>query len=144
VILRQPERLPEPNQALRYERAERAISALRLSSGGLRGLWLVDTRTNLALATQVLAQAEMQGLERLLAASAEIFQAGVSMEMLAARDEEPPVELTELILVGDELVAGALLEPRGHLGIVALLAPEANIALEMAELRGVLSELGAE
>jgi hypothetical protein len=133
----------ESDQDLRRERASRAISGLRLSSGGLRGLWLVDTRTSTALAAQVLVHEETQRLERILAASTEIFQAGVSMEMLGAHREEAAVELTELILIGDEMVAGALLEPREHLGIVALLAPEANIALEMAELRGVLSSFSA-
>jgi len=118
--------------------AERAISQVRLSSGGLRGLWFVDTRTSATLASHMLFQYETVNLERVLAAMPDIFQAGVSMELLGTGEEEEPLEFSELVLVGDELVAVAFTEPRGRFGIAAILAPDANIALELSELRTML------
>lgn len=133
---------PIPAKSLRrLDQADRATSELRLSSRGLRGYWLVDTRSHETVATQMLVQEEFGNLERIMAATPEIFQAGVSMELIGAGEDQPPVEYTELILVGDSLVAAGLHDPRGRFGIAAILAPEANIALELNALRSALSAL---
>lgn len=127
--------------AKRDARHEQAIAELALSSGGLRGLCLVDTRTSTMLASRMLMHEEMVNLERVMTAMPDVFQAGVSMEMLAAREDEAPVELTELILVADDRVVTVLSEPRGRFGLAAILAAESNIALELNGLRRALRSL---
>jgi hypothetical protein len=121
-------------------RADRAISELRLALGGLRGLWLIDTRTSTTLSARTLDRDDEASLERIVAAMPDLFQAGVSMELIGGR-EEAPVELSEVILITDERVATALVDPRSRFGIAAILAPDANIALELHDLRSALGAL---
>lgn len=122
-------------------RADLAISELRLASGGLRGLWLIDTRSSETLSSRILDRIDEPSIERLVMAMPDLFQAGLSMELLANQEDEAPLELAEAILITDERIAAALVEPRSRLGIAAILAPEANIALEINDLRLALQTL---
>lgn len=122
-------------------RAEGAISELRLALGGLRGVWLIDTHSSETLSARVLDHQDEICLERLVTAMPDLFQAGLEMELIGGGENEAPVELAEAILITDERVATALIDPRSRLGIAAILAPEANIALEVNDLRVALHAL---